>query len=326
MRVLARSVRRRALRQVPPALLVALMSLALLPAPASAWCQMTSSDARPTTSEPCVLVSLHPGSHELAWRRRCTSISFSAALGVAATEGRINEDMARVVLGRSISTWTSVDCGGAVSGLEVTILPEANACTRAAHYRGGRNVHTIVFVADGWATERLHDPRALAVTYVWHDPATGEILDADMELNEDTKDFHVCALEACADVVPLDSAVVDLENTVTHELGHYFGIAHTPDDREATMFSEAAAGETLKRDLRDDDRAALCGIYVDPPAMPLPATCDPTPAGGLGLDCAPASSCGCSAVGARASSAGAALLLGLGLVVAGASRRRQRAC
>lgn len=292
----------------------------LAPARAAAWCQMTSSDARPTTDEPCVLAVNHPGSYELSWARRCTSISFSAALGVSATEGRIDDAALRAVVARSIATWTSVDCGGAVTGLDVTVLAEENACTRATHYRGGRNVHTVVFVERGWSTERLHDPRALAVTYVWHDPATGEILDADMELNEETKDFHVCATADCADVVPLDSAVADLENTVTHELGHYFGIAHTPDDRLATMFAEAVPGETIKRDLADDDRMAMCAMY--PPGT-LPAACDSTPAGGLGLDCAAPSGCGCRVVGSRAGAAApGACLAALALLLA--SRRGAR--
>ena len=304
----------------------------LVPMHAAAWCQLTSSDARPTTDEPCVLTSLHPGSHELAWRRACTSISFSSVLGVAATEGRITEAAARTVLMRSIATWTTVDCGGARTGLDVTILPETDVCTRAAHYRGGRNVHTIVFVADGWSTERLHDPRALAVTYVWHDPATGEILDADMELNEDTRDFHVCALDGCAELHPdpvtglpngPDSGDADLENTLTHEMGHYFGLAHTPesDGRDATMFAEATFGETSKRDLTDDDRAGICAIY--PPGS-LPSACDPTPTGGLGLDCAAPSGCGCAAAGASGATGTAITSVGLALVALVWAGRRSR--
>lgn len=307
--------------------LVALTSLA--PARASAWCQMTSSDARPTTTEPCVLVSNHPGSYELAWRRRCTSVSLSSAEGLAATEGRIDDAAFRALFSRSSATWTTVDCAGETTGLDVTMLPETNVCARAAHYRGGRNVHSIIFVADGWSDERMHDPRALAVTYVWHDPATGEILDADMELNEETRDFHVCTLTDCAELhggAGPDSADADLENTLTHEMGHYFGIAHTPplDGSDTTMAPVAVGGETLKRDLAPDDSAAICAIY--PPGS-LSDACDPTPAGGLALDCAPPPGCGCRLVGPPgASSARSAGGVVLALAVLGwVARRRARA-
>lgn len=294
------------------ALFVMALFVMAMPSQAAAWCQMTTSDARPSTTEPCVLVANHPGSHLLAWRHRCSSISVSSAAPPdAVTSPVITRDTLRTVIGRSIATWTSVDCSGTSTGLDVTVLTEENACTRAVHYRGGRNVHSIVFVGSGWATERMHDARALAVTYVWHDPATGEILDADMELNEELKNFVVCTLPNCADVVPLDSSVADLENALTHEMGHYFGLAHTPDDREATMFAEANPGETLKRDLAADDIAGICSIYT---TTPLPDACDPTPTGGLGLDCAAPEGCGCHAPGRRGSSAMAGLgLLGVAL-------------
>ena len=140
---------------------LALAVLASLAAPrsAAAWCQMTSSDADPTTEMPCVLAT-PPATFPLAWRRRCTSISLSSALPVGpATDGRIDEAALRAVLGRSIDTWTSVGCG---TGLEVEVLAEENACTAPVHYRGGRNVHAITFVETGWATTRGRLPAGTA--------------------------------------------------------------------------------------------------------------------------------------------------------------------
>jgi hypothetical protein len=301
-------------------LVLALASLAA-PSPAAAWCQMTSSDARPSATEPCVLASMHPGSYPLAWRHRCSSISISSALPPdTATMPVISTDALRMVLERSIATWTTADCGGTTSGLAVTVLDETNACTHAVHYRGGRNVHSVIFVTRGWATERMHDPRALAVTYVWHDPATGEILDADMELNEELKDFHICASTNCADLAPFDSSVADLENALTHEMGHYFGLAHTSGsgNEDATMWSEANPGETIKRDLTADDIEGLCTIYE----TPLPPACDPTPVGGLGLECTAPPGCGCHTPGRRGTSAMVGVSL-VALALALVARRRR---
>ncbi len=291
------------------ALVAALACAALAPTRAAAWCQMVSGNVRPTPSEPCVLASNHEGIHPLAWRRRCTSISLSSALPSRSLE----PEAVRGVFEAAIATWTSVSCAGSPTGLSVELLDATNACTAASYDDHGPNVHAIVFVQDGWSTERMHDPRAYAVTYVWHDQATGEILDVDMELNEERAEFTICPEPGCTD------ERIDLPNVVTHELGHYFGLAHTPDDAFATMYASASPTETIKRTLAADDREGLCAIY--PPGS-LPDACDPSPRGGLDLSCRP-SGCACRASGgARAPHA--PWLAALGSALALALRRRRR--
>jgi hypothetical protein len=77
-------------------------------------------------------------------------------------------------------------------------------------------------------------------------------------------------------------------------MGHYFGVAHTESlNIDATMFSQAPAGERSKRTLEEDDTTAICSIY--PPGS-LATTCDNTPRGGLALDCQP-HNCGCATPG-----------------------------
>jgi hypothetical protein len=228
----------------------------------------------------------------------------------------LSEEEVRSVLRRSIDTWTGVECGGIRTGLEVTLLAELNRCTAASYFLDGQNVNSVIFVREGWSDERMHDPRAYAVTLVWHDPRSGEIWDADVEINEARGPYAVCPASGC------EPGQVDLENTLTHEMGHYFGLAHTPDDPLATMWAMAVDGETLKRDLQPDDIAGLCAIY--PPGT-LPDTCDPTPRGGLGLDCQ-RPGCGCRVVGRGApdSTPLAGLLPALALVVWRCVRSRAR--
>ena len=292
------------------ALLAALASLAIaLPArPASAWCQMTTSRTRPPGGG-CVTEG-----EPLAWRRPCTAV----VLSNTAPFGSLSDAQVRDVLRRSFATWTSVTCEGALTGLEVTVTDDLCDCSEAVHNASGHNVHAITYVPEGWADERGHDPRAYAVTFVWHDPATGEILDVDMEINGERGPYVECPAEGC----PAGSS--DLANVITHEIGHYFGIAHTPDDPLATMWSMAETGELLKRDLRDDDVEAVCTIYG---GEQLDQVCDATPRGGWpdrtnGVYSSGPGGCGCAVPGTGGGGSGTSLaLLGLGLAIAMRRRR-----
>ena len=55
-------------------------------------------------------------------------------------------------------------------------------------------------------------------------------------------------------------AYMDLQNTVTHEAGHFIGLAHTQVSG-ATMNATTAPREVSKRDLASDDLAGVCAVY-----------------------------------------------------------------
>ncbi|RLB53806.1 MAG: hypothetical protein DRJ42_10915 [Deltaproteobacteria bacterium] len=101
-------------------------------------------------------------------------------------------------------------------------------------------------------------PTALALTTVVYDRRTGVIQDADIDLN-DERFFWTTA----ADTATLN----DVQNTVTHELGHLLGFAHVPDP-SATMFADSPEGEIDKRSLGSDDVDAVCTVY--PRGAPTP--------------------------------------------------------
>jgi len=90
-----------------------------------------------------------------------------------------------------------------------------------------------------------------AITILTYNRQTGAIVDADILLN--AADFAFCTTSCKA----TDNSLC---NTLTHEVGHFFGLDHSTD-ADATMYSTASAGETRKCTLHDDDRLGLCTVY-----------------------------------------------------------------
>ncbi len=167
----------------------------------------------------------------------------------------------------------------------------------------------------------------VALTSVLYDPNTGRIMDADIELNGwDGLDagtvigvppshgwYFTCVDPAgppCARYGQDNCAFMDLQNTVTHEAGHFIGLAHPCGNAglpsctsppptgevpyaERTMSPTTTVGEVTKRSLSADDIAGVCAIY-------------PEPKGG----------CGCGSAGAGGTVA---------LLVAALALRRRRA-
>jgi MYXO-CTERM domain-containing protein len=137
-----------------------------------------------------------------------------------------------------------------------------------------------VLTCAGWAT--------VALTSVIYDPETGRIIDADIEVNGwdgmgDTigslprHGWYFTCYDApqpgstCTTYDQADCLGMDLRNTVTHEVGHFIGLAHTPNhlggdpmDRWPTMEATTTIGDLEKRSLAADDVAGVCAIYEQP--------------------------------------------------------------
>jgi hypothetical protein len=193
--------------------------------------------------------------------------------------------------------------------------------------QNGPNQHVIIFRDNDWP---YHDnSNALALTTVTYDKLTGEIYDADMEINTAQQTLST------ADADPSDG--YDFLSIVTHETGHFLGMAHSADDF-ATMYAFYATGDTVMRDLTEDDVTGICSIYspdglrhvatAASPTGTLPEeACDPTPRHGFTTQCmSTPSSCAVADVGTgdRGARRGlAAVLLG---VVAAVRRRRAAPC
>jgi len=140
----------------------------------------------------------------------------------------------------------------------------AGGCTSAVFVDGGEVTglatnlertspdmeNRVVFRADAWPAEL--GPETLALTSAVYRRTTGVIVDADIDLNGVDHAWSTTT-------PPLDGHD-DVANTLTHELGHVLGFAHS-DVGDATMFARADLAETNKRDLAEDDITAVCDVY-----------------------------------------------------------------
>lgn len=230
----------------------------------SAYCRMTASQRAAGPNE-CITEGA-----ELEWKQRCISYSIFRAGSRDLTMPQLQS-----VMRDSFAPWLRATCGGQTTGLIVQETDALSMSTKTEFKSTGGNVNNIIFY-DDWA-ERNYDPMAYALTIVWHNTRTGEIYDADMAINENRGTYAICPEpEGCVD------GRIDLQNVVTHEAGHFLGLAHSvgPESFGATMVAVAPPGEVSKRTLEQDDINGLCDIY--PPGN-LPDACDFTPRGGLDL-------------------------------------------
>lgn len=100
---------------------------------------------------------------------------------------------------------------------------------------------------------------ALAVTYTWYYPSTGEVVEIDTIMNKKFAwswtpyDIYTC----------VDANAYDAQNIMTHEIGHWFGLNdfYTSNYVDNTMFGYGSKAELKKDTLTTGDIAGLAAIY-----------------------------------------------------------------
>jgi hypothetical protein len=175
-----------------------------------------------------------------------------------------------------------------------------------------------------------YDPSTLALTSVSAGSSSGIIRDVDLEVN--AFGFNWADLVAHPDLGGM--SFHDLQNAVTHEMGHVIGLVHTcylepppdiddmgqpipdcgsasADVRATTMFPSANPGDVEKRTLEADDKRGLCETY---PAAQDPVTCGESMQDGC---------TSCTSAGAPASGAGSVLMLAATSAALRVRRRRR---
>jgi MYXO-CTERM domain-containing protein len=298
----------------------ALAALLLLAATAAApgaeaYCRTMTSRVRAQEGE-CPMYGV-----ALSWRSACTSYSiYRANLPTGLTLPDLNR-----IAASSTGAWGRVACDD--NGREpqyFRIVPDGTATNATSNPTGynpyGPNSNTVSF-RPKWEDDALHRPGTIAITVVTFDSLTGEIFDADIELNSRTAANAGGFVFAVGRVPEPDEC--DLQTILTHEFGHFLGLAHSNMTR-AVMYPTAGLGE-IRSDLNSDDSAGICAIY--PERATPPGRCIGIPYGGLATTPGGARVVGTHnvscAVGRGPSGRPSAAALALVALVAVASRRRR---
>jgi MYXO-CTERM domain-containing protein len=240
--------------------------LGLVPQRALAWCQATTGAASAACPSACSSagVPVHWGTRDIEY----------------AFNGRgfpgLDQTAVRNAVGAAFAAWAEVPCGGHPLGFRFFPLSMSTDLTVGpATAEPNLNVISLLTPAE-WQREGF-GASEFARTKLWYDEKTGEILGADIAFNP-----AVMPLSVCPDRTSCGADAIDLQNVVTHELGHFLGLAHS-EDLSATMWCAAQRGDHEKRTLADDDEAGLCAIYKNGGAFIdntiSPATVAPSTAG-----------------------------------------------
>jgi uncharacterized protein (TIGR03382 family) len=224
---------------------------------------------------------------------------------------------------RSAQTWeTQLQACGNLDLVEST---QHSASRFVGYNQGGQNENLVLFrlqlcsavtspgdpclaagtcgnVHDCWD----HGSTVVALTTSSYVVSSGELLDGDVEINAASAVPTIVDSPPCQTGNISTSCVAnDVQNAVTHEFGHFLGLAHSPDP-SSTMYASEPLGETSKRMLDSGSKQFVCDVY---------------PAGQTSKDCSSSggngTSSGCSSAGDPAA-LGPAILL---LLLAVASRR-----
>lgn len=236
----------------------AAIALSAVAGPALAWCRSTTCTGDCARDEEECKTS----GKELFWRTSCVGYSLHE-------DGTANIPMKHVrpAIARCFANWVDLECDGGNASISFAELDDVS-CHKTEYNPDAENANIVLFQDTKW--QYTSASNNLAKTTVTFDDETGEILDADIEINHAYNNYTISE----------ENIQYDLESVVTHEVGHFIGLDHSLDP-VATMNATYDRGTTDLRTLEEDDVLGACAAY----APDREASCETKPRGGLGKDC-----------------------------------------
>jgi hypothetical protein len=309
------------LRRRSAAPLAAAFLLALLEASTGhAFCRTTTCETCTQPTGGCVIEG-----HPLYWPITCVTYDVQQDGSKSAPY-----DTARDIADAAFDSWKHATCAdGSTPSFELRNLGPV-ACDKHEYNDQqstfGGNANLVVFRDDEWTATK--DPHTLALTTVTYNKNTGEIYDADIEVNSHIQIGSVGGGISTETPVPGNS--FDLQSILTHEAGHFLGLAHSDIGCQGlsgdcpSMDAMYRTGSDDFRTLAKDDVDGICAVY---PANRTATDNSCAPRHGFATECGMAGHKGCcstapGAASSRGASGFSAALLGLAAWAARGRRRR----
>jgi hypothetical protein len=232
--------------------LTSALAVGLLAGRAQAYCQEVT-ETPPVNYNPtvqgCWTGSSTPTAPTLFWRNWCMGYSLQKN-----ASRQITLAQARVAAAQAFATWEAAQCTNTVSAtigdtgsgppsFFVTELTPVSCDETPSQEHN----NPIIFRDDSWPYDSQN---ALGYTTLTVDLDTGEIFGATIEIN--TSPGHTIVPTS-----PPPAGAYDLPSILTHEAGHFLGLAHSTT-QQAVMYALYSPGSTT---LQPDDVLGICNIY-----------------------------------------------------------------
>jgi hypothetical protein len=243
------------------ALSAAAISVSVLTAgTASAYCRTTTCDSKFEDCKINASTGCPASGVPLYWPDTCVTFGVqrdgSPKRGITFVEAQEAAEM-------GFRSWISAKCDSLGQHPSIGVVSVGQiACDKVQYnypppgqdFPPGPNANVIIFRDDAWPyfEDPTNERTTLALTTITYLKDTGEIVDADIEVNS-----------ASVPLSTTDTNITnDLQAILAHEAGHFFGLAHsTVSDATMNKLYNVNVGDATFRTLADDDRRGICDLY-----------------------------------------------------------------